>query len=418
MGAGLRGAGRGNLPWYRCGQLYFGASIHSRRFSGRHGISAAAKAALSQQIGFGDEGFWASAEALIALPGGGRALLVSAVEAAFLPDFADGNQTPFTRLRLRIDIPQDGTYVVTHPWGQITYDITGAANKNDINSSFDIGFAAGEVGYQGRLGPLLTWDTFPGDPLLDRLNGNGDPGSDGQADYIGTLDYANPVTGGSEHRVKGSPCGTNYFRIDGPNIGGDGVNSVQTDLFVVTGKLLRASLPTPLSVNQVTYSREAIGNATAGQVNVFAKAPTQADVTVSGGANLPGGEQAMAGDGSGRYFASVPLTPDPDTLPANVTVTANNAAVDPDNLATDIVVPLVDLVTITRAEYDYSTGELTVEAHSSDQLSPPTLTALGDDLTAGALTVTALQVAPPTVTVSSSAGGSATAPVTIIRTAP
>ena len=317
----------------------------------------------------------------------GRALLVSAVEAAFLPDFADGNQTPFTRLRLRIDIPQAGTYVVTHPWGQITYNITARRENgpSTIPSTFPL--RPTRSGYQGRLGPILTWDTFPGDPVLDQLDGNGDPGSDGQADYIGTLNFANPVTGGPEHLVKGSPCGTNYFRIDGPNIGGDGVNFVQTDLFVVTGKLLRASLPTPLSVDQVTYSREAIGNATAGQVNVFAKAPTQADVSFSGGANLPAGEQAMAGDGSGRFFASVPLTPDAETLPANVTVTANNAAVDPDNLPTDIVVPLVDLVTITRAEYDYATGDLTVEAHSSDQLSPPTLSALGDDLTAGALTL-------------------------------
>ncbi len=384
---------------------------------------AAEKAALSQQIGFGDEGFWASADAGIDIPAGGalatpgRAIFVSAVEAAFLPDFADGNQFPFTRLRIRIDVPQAGTYIVTHPWGQISYTIT-APGIRAINDSFDIPFVADQVGYQGRLGPILTWDTFPGDPLLDLYGppfqftppfGQGAP--DGVADYIGTLNFVNPVTLGPEHRVKGSPCGTNYFRIDGPNIGGTGVNFVQTDLFTVTGKLFNgASLPTPLAIGQVTYSR-----ATSGRVSVFAKAPTTAVVSFSGGANLPAGAQPMAGDGSGRFFGSVALTPNTTTLPAEVTVTANNAAADPDNLPTDIITPLVDLVTVTRADYDYATGNLTIEALSSDLLSPPTLSALGQNLTGGALTSN-LAVAPPTVTVTSSAGGSATIPVTVIHT--
>jgi hypothetical protein len=384
---------------------------------------AAAKAALSQQIGFGDEGFWASADAIIDIPPGGvlltggRAILVSAVEAAFLPDFADGNQFPFTRLRIRIDIPQAGTYVVTHPWGQMSYEVT-TPGPNAINDSFDIGFVADQVGYQGRIGPILTWDTFPDDPLLDQYGppfqfdppfGQGAP--DGVADYIGTLNFVNPVTGGAEHAVKGSPCGTNFFRIDGPNIGGSGINFVETDLFTVTGKLFNgASLPTPLAIDQVTYSRGASGRA-----SVFAKAPTQAEVSVSGGPNLPAGEQPLAGDGSGRFFASVALTPDVTTLPAHVSVTANNQAVDPDNLPVTTDVPLVDLVTITRAEYDYATGNLTIEAHSSDLFAPPTLSALGQNLTAGILT-TSLSVAPPTVTVTSSAGGSATIPVTVIHT--
>ncbi len=348
---------------------------------------AAAKAALSQQIGFGDEGFWASAETSIALPGGGQALLVSAVEAAFLPDFAPGNQVPFTRLRLRIDIPQDGTYIVTHPWGQITYDIVGAANSGDINDSFDIPFAADQVGYQGRIGPVLTWDTFPDDPLLS-----------GGA-YIGTLAVDRPV--------KGSPCGTNYFRIEGPNIGGNGIDFIQTDLFTVTGKVYTGALPTPLEVSQVSYSRAA-----SGRVNVFAEAPTQATVSFSGGGDLPAGQLPMTGDGSGRFFGSVALAPGA-TLPAEVTVTASNAAVGAQPAET--VNPLVDLVTISRAEFDYATGDLTIEAHSSDEVAPPVLSALGQNLSNGVLS-TNLIVAPPTVTVSSSAGGSATIPVTVIHT--
>ncbi|MGB5472043.1 MAG: hypothetical protein WBQ78_01030 [Gammaproteobacteria bacterium] len=380
---------------------------------------------LSAQIGSGEEAFFASAEASIDLPGG-LALLVSAVEAAFLPDFQDGNQFAFTRLRIRIDIPEDGTYVVTHPWGQISYDIVGAANNRDINDSFDIPFLADQVGYQGRLGPILTWDTFPDDLLLDQYGPPftfdppfGGSGPDGIPDYIGTLNFLNPLTGGPEHQVKGSPCGTNFFRIDGPNIGGPGINSVQTDLFTVTGKVFNgAVLPTPLAVDQATYSRATVGTVNVGRVNVFATAPTIADVSFTGGPNIPAGVQVMANDGSNRHFGTVALTPDGDTVPSSVDVTADNNA-NPVNTPTVTNVPLVDLVTVTRAEYDFATGVLTIEAHSSDLVASPTLSALGQNLINGVLTTTLNPgVAPPTVTVTSLAGGSATLPVTIIHAAP
>jgi len=371
---------------------------------------------LSAQIGSGDEAFWASAEALIPIPAG-RALLVSAVEAAFLPDFQDGNQFAFTRLRIRIDIAQAGTYVVTHPWGQISYDIA-TPGPNAINDSFDIPFLADQVGYQGRLGPILTWDTYPGDTQLDQYGppyqfdppyGQNPP--DGIPDYIGL-----PVV---DHAVKGSPCGTNFFRVEGPNIGGPGVNSVETNLFAVSGKVFNSeSLPTPLAVDQATYSRSTVGTANVGRVNVFATAPTVADVSFTGGANIPAGTQLMASDGSNRHFGTVALTPNGDAVLSSVDVTANNNQI-PVNLPTTLTnIPLVDLVTVTRAEYDFATGVLTIEAHSSDLAAPPTLSALGQPLIAGVLTIAGLTIAPPTVTVTSTAGGSATLPVTIIHTAP
>lgn len=400
---------------------------------------AAEKAALSQQIGSGDEGFWGSADAIIDMPNGGgdRALLVSAVEAAFLPDFADGNQFAFTRLRLRVDIAQAGTYVVTHPWGQIQYDGL-APGPNAINDSFDLPFLADEVGYQGRLGPILTWDTFPGDPALDLYGppfqftppfGTGAP--DGIPDYIGTLNFVNPVTGGPEHAVQGSPCGTNFFRIAGftdatlstplnfdpaDSDGNGSTSSVETDLFTVTGKVYNGpALPTPLSVDQATYSRDTLG-----RVNVFATAPFLADVSFAGGANLPAGPQAMSGDGSGRFFGSVALTPDMTTVPGSVDVTAQFGGIAPALSPNTQNVPLVDLVTITRAEFDYATKTLTIEAHSSDLTGSPTLSALGQNLTGGVLTVPppappGEAVAPASVTVTSTAGGSATFPVTVIH---
>src|SRR5262249_22979647 len=38
-----------------------------------------------------------------------------------------------------------------------------------------------------------------------------------------------------DHTITGSPAGTNVFRIDGPNVGGPGVNSVSTNLFSLLG---------------------------------------------------------------------------------------------------------------------------------------------------------------------------------------
>src|SRR5205085_4919328 len=39
------------------------------------------------------------------------------------------------------------------------------------------------------------------------------------------------------HRVTGSPLGTNFFQVDGPAVGGPGVNSIHTDLFQVSGQI-------------------------------------------------------------------------------------------------------------------------------------------------------------------------------------
>jgi hypothetical protein len=372
---------------------------------------------LSAQIGSGDEAFWASADAQIDIPAsgalatGGRARLVAGVEAAFLPDFNNGNQTAFTRLRFVIDIPRTGTYTVTHPWGQISYVIDAVNNppgKRAIFDSHDIAFVANEVGSQGRLGPILTWDTFPGDPLLD-TDSNGSP------DYIGTINFTNPDTGGPEHLVTGSPCGTNYFRIDGPDIGGPGVNSIETNLFTVTGKVFTgAALPTPLAIDQATYSRSTYGPVNIGHVNVFATAPTMATVHFTGGGNIPAGTHVMNSDGSNRHFGTVAFAPGNLALPPSIEVTADNNA-NPVNLPTTIVVPLIDLISISRADYDKTNGVLTVEASSSDQVNSPTLTTLGQTLTNGVVTINNLLSAPASVTVTSTAGGSATYPVTVIN---
>ncbi len=91
--------------------------------------------------GFGDEGFYwmAEADADPPLVGGGRALLVLAVEAAYGGAGAvnNGDQMVFGRIRIRVDVPSAGDYRVIHPYGtKIFRSVTVA---DGINYTEDIG---------------------------------------------------------------------------------------------------------------------------------------------------------------------------------------------------------------------------------------------------------------------------------------
>jgi hypothetical protein len=113
----------------------------------------------------------------------------------------------------------------------------------------------------------------------------------------------------------------------------------------------------------------------------------------------------MTPDGSGSYFAQI-FNPAP--FPSSITVTIRGTT----RSATS---DLADIVTITLAEFNPVTFNLTIQASSSDTGTAPTLTALGlGNLVAGSLNVSGVTVPPAQVTVVSSAGGSATVPVSVI----
>ena len=358
---------------------------------------------FSEQIGFGAEGFWASADARLTTSAGIDARLITGVEAAFLTETPrDGDQFPFTRLRIRIDIPQAGIYTVTHPWGREVYTIETPARRA-VNESFDFSFAANSV-HQGRIGPILQWDSDL--PVTDAQGGQ----------YIG-----NPAL---LHTVTGSPCNTNFFRIEAVALDGvtplaidpgdsdnnGSASSVQTSLFTVSGKVFTQVEPAALVTTRTTYARQA--NST-GQVDIFATSDAAANVTVSGGANLPAGENPLTGDGSGLFYSSL-LLKDAAILPRVVSVTANSSGKTP----TRLLSLLTDKVDITRAEYNLQLKTMTLEAVSSDLLNPPTLTAFGfGNLSNGSLTVPDITAAPSKVRVISTAGGSDIENVTIVGAA-
>jgi len=166
---------------------------------------------------FPEEVFFNRCVAKMTTSGTNLATLVIALEGAFANGpVAAGDQITFGRVRIRAaGLVAGQTYTVTTPVGVFVFVAT--ANAVGINNTDQIGGVAGE--FTGALGshagPFLTWDTNL--PVLDAAG----------REYIG-----NP---GLDHTITGSPSGNNFFRIDGPNVGGPGVNRIQTNLFQVIG---------------------------------------------------------------------------------------------------------------------------------------------------------------------------------------
>lgn len=244
---------------------------------------AAAPSVTTANINFPDEAFYWYADARITRSSGGNVRLVIAKEAAFttpLPSI--GNQITFDRIRVRIDqLTAGATYTITHPFGVLTAtadadggivinsalkatstastasatapstaktadgftpvateaaptsdpDVIvfakgpgsggGGGSSADINTTEDIGCGSAPCDFraslEGKISRFLKWDpaVAPAAP----------------AGYLG-----NPNT---THTITGSPFNTNIFKVDGPNVGGPGINSIQTNLFTLSGKLFQ-----------------------------------------------------------------------------------------------------------------------------------------------------------------------------------
>jgi hypothetical protein len=325
------------------------------------------------------EAFYASATATITLPGGGKAELITGLEASFATAgrVTPGQQVTFGRIRLRIDTPAGGHYTVTHPFGVDEFDVP-AGGTRTINYTEDVGLGA--AGFTGalaaRTNPFLSWDTG----LVTGPSG---------AQYLG--DPAVP------HQVTGSALGTNFFKVEGPGLGGAGTGSVQTDLFTVTGKVAARMGVDP---GIPSYTRTSAG----GFVDVFAGSVGGQVMTVSG-AGLD--STTLRGDAAGHYFGRVAFTGAP---PAQVTV--SNVS---DRPATTATVKLVDRVQVSRADYDADARTLTVQAASSDTVDPPGMSAdgFGPLDSSGHGVFTGVDAPPATLQVSSGHGGHGSAPVVV-----
>ncbi|MCA4960887.1 MULTISPECIES: hypothetical protein [unclassified Pseudomonas] len=352
---------------------------------------------------FPDEAFWFTADAAIVDAARGIDLAFgTAIEAAFAAEEpVEGDQVSFARVRIRVDVPVAGTYVITHPYGVDVFNID-TPGRRAINMTRDIGIGTPKT-YDGAL---------KGDvgPFLRSVNG---PYSE-----------TNPLTGSAEQfvgdpnlteAVTGSPFNTNFVRIEGPN----GLD-LRTTLFSISGKLSTVVRPTPMIAQRSTYSRTAGESAPVAQQDVFVMAPPPpASVTLSSSTPVLNLSEA---DTTGNWYAQSSANP---TLPTTLQVTADNHLAIPSSTPTTLPMALTDLVVIQRAEYSLSSGQLTLVASTSDETSPPVLTATsGSGAAIGALSgegavktlATGISPIPPSrVRVTSSNGGSDTEEVVIVQ---
>ena len=200
--------------------------------------------------------------------GAGTALLANALEGAFggptgTPADGAGAQIVFARFRFRVNggLTPGATYTLTGPLGSRAFvaDAAGAINFTDDRGcgaappACDFSLAL----LQPNVGPFLTWDpaVAPAPP----------------AGFIG-----NPAVA---HAVIGSPVASNFFRIEGADVGGPGVNLLETNQFLnVIGKLyVRPATTTSLTS---TPNPSIVGQAVTLTATVT---PAVADALVPGG---------------------------------------------------------------------------------------------------------------------------------------
>lgn len=327
------------------------------------------------------------------------ALYVSAVEAAFVNGTVEiGQQMVFTRLRIRVTGLVDGaTYTITHPYGVQTL-VAGVDGPlpGTINITEDVGAgAAGAFGLaqNGNVGPFLVPLGFV----------NGGPGS-----FI--------ADGATATQVQGSPLGTNFLRIAGPNAGllfpGNAIdaNTAQSNEFILQGQVA-----TTLGAGIAKAYVAKQGTETA--INVWAFAAAGSLLQASADTALP---VSMVERAPGQFFGRVLL----GAAAAPTAVTVSNLSDFP--VTAQTLGGLADLVTAS-AVYTVG-GSLVVTANSSDQVGSPALTLSGDGLAAVPMTSTgngaavltlpiAVGSAPPdSVRIVSAAGGVANAPVAVVLT--
>ncbi len=204
----------------------------------------------SASVNFPEEAFYWYADARITNGSGGVRRLVIAKEGAFTTaGAAVGKQITFERVRIILDqLTPGATYRITHPFGVVTAiagatgniavtlplnrvsAVPAAGGANSIPASHggaqidmteDIGCGTSPCDFRaaqdGQISRFLKWDpaVAPAAP----------------AGYLGS--------GAVLHTITGSPFNTNFFRVEGPSVGGNGINMVETDQFILAGKLFQ-----------------------------------------------------------------------------------------------------------------------------------------------------------------------------------
>ncbi|MFC7534399.1 hypothetical protein [Actinoplanes sp. GCM10030250] len=334
-------------------------------------------APVSYPDNFPGEFFYQLAGAELTLTNGADASVGMDLEGAWAAEeVRPGDQMVFGRIRVRFDAPTGQRFRITHPYG---IDDLVSDDRGRIRMTEDIGTTPGAFGQamSSRVGPFLKWD--PAVAPAAPAGYTGDPGVD--------------------HRIVGSPYQTNFVRIEQLDpVSGAVLGQVGfTDLFSIQGRYATNS---GVDIEQATYTTGPGG----GAIEVYATSELGQSLEVTGNAALGFRTTRLRGSG-GRYYARLPLT---GPLPADASIEVVNAG---DRPVTRKNRKLADVVRITSASYDSQARTLAVSAVSSDgDSTPPALTVTGFGPLNGSA-FTGVDAPPATVTVTSSSGGSVTAPI-------
>jgi len=264
-------------------------------------------AALSFPGNFPDESFYyaANSNRIPVGTGTSQASLRMVLEAAFLTGTPEvGQNMTFLRINLprMAGLTPNSTYTVTYPFGTFTFATDAAGNTIGIQATrIEEGCAAAPCDFTLLLpAPLTLMTNFPAWTGLP-AGGLAGPGGN----YIG--DNSTP------HTIIPGPNG-NFFRIDGPNIGGPSVNRVQTDLWVVSGKIAPAAVVAAAAVPVAAAATTPVG--TPAQIAAAQAAAAQAAAAQAAAAQAAAA-QAAAAQAAAAQAAAAPAAPVGSFIPTN-----------------------------------------------------------------------------------------------------
>jgi hypothetical protein len=350
----------------------------------------------------------------------GKATITIGLEASYANGIpTDGQQTVFARIRIKAAVQAVGNYTFFHPWGSETITVTQAdiTSKKGIFFTSDVGLGTGWIpdgagGWTAVATPLGFYGVLqPGNTMSTFLRAvNPAPPAGWIGDGVTTTTFT------------GSPIGYNKFRLQGPtgiDLDGRGNNFIETATMVISGHIpLTTTTPLPLSVDRLTCSHinaaESLDlfltssqGAAISVTDATVGSPTIGTVLMTGTVNSP----------KGKYYRSAPST----AKTVTIAVSDPLGAFTP----TSVTANVVDYINLTPS-FSLFTRILTVNATSSDffnnTTAPPVLTVTGfgpmtlDPLT-GVYSLSVplgLNALPPSVSVTSSVGGSDTATVAIV----
>ena len=364
---------------------------------------------VAQRAGFDTEAFYynTKADPKNFRTAYGKIVATSGLEASYANGTpTEGQQVVFSRIRIKAPVRVAGTYTFTHPWGSETINVTQAdisSTNKGIFFTKDFGLNTGWIS-DGAGGWLPVG--APGGFYSVLQSGNT------VSTFLRAVNPAPPAgwigDGVTLSTVTGSPSGYNKVRLAGPdpNLDGRGHNFVETSLFVVSGHIPSSTaVPLPLKIDRATSSN-LDGTRS---IDLFLTSKQGATITVKDAASATTLFTGEVADPSGRFYRTFPGTA------ASISVAVSSPG--PSFTPSSRTVPVVEHVNITSATFSVSENSLTISATSGAAGATLTVSGFGAmNSSDGAYTLGPIELTsplPPSVSVTSSAGGTDTTPVAI-----